>query len=249
MTIRGSARTFARAVLPENILHMWRRRRLLHQAHHLARQAAALSDPFELWDALAQYPAFLPLQRRVEIASLLARLRPLQVQRVCEIGTASGGTTFLLARAAAPGAVIVTMDLKTRPGQAESLGILGGPDRRLLAFVGDSRDDGMQARVRAAMDGAPLDLLFIDGDHRYESVRADFRRYRPLVRASGLIAFHDIVPDAHSRAGAHTPGDTGGVPRFWSELARIHAGDTEVFVEDPNQDGCGIGVLHVKAST
>jgi hypothetical protein len=36
-----------------------------------------------------------------------------------------------------------------------------------------------------------FDLVFIDGDHRYESVLSDLRRYAPLVRTGGILCGHD----------------------------------------------------------
>lgn len=35
------------------------------------------------------------------------------------------------------------------------------------------------------------DLVFIDGDHTYESVRYDFERFSPQLRVGGLCIFHD----------------------------------------------------------
>ena len=37
----------------------------------------------------------------------------------------------------------------------------------------------------------PVGLLFIDGDHSYEGVRADFEAWSPRVAPGGVIAFHD----------------------------------------------------------
>ncbi|RPH56645.1 MAG: class I SAM-dependent methyltransferase, partial [Acidobacteria bacterium] len=87
-----------------------------------------------------------------------------------------------------------------------------------------------------------LDVLFIDGDHSYEGVRRDFEMYRPLVREGGLIVFHDIVPDFGQRYGASTRASTGGVPQFWAELKSRYP-DVQEIIEDPRQDGYGLGVL------
>lgn len=38
------------------------------------------------------------------------------------------------------------------------------------------------------------DFVFIDADHRYEAVVADIARWRPKVRAGGLISGHDFDP-------------------------------------------------------
>jgi predicted O-methyltransferase YrrM len=34
-------------------------------------------------------------------------------------------------------------------------------------------------------------ILWIDGDHRYEAVKADYEAWRPFVVEDGIIAFHD----------------------------------------------------------
>lgn len=41
-------------------------------------------------------------------------------------------------------------------------------------------------------DDASLDLVYLDGDHRTESVLADIDAWRPKVRKGGILAGHDI---------------------------------------------------------
>mmetsp|Transcript_70751 Transcript_70751/g.207233 ORF Transcript_70751/g.207233 Transcript_70751/m.207233 type:complete len:416 (+) Transcript_70751:69-1316(+) len=52
----------------------------------------------------------------------------------------------------------------------------------------------LQQSVEAAKWVAPgsLDLVFIDGDHRYESVMLDIQAWWPCIRAGGVIAGHDF---------------------------------------------------------
>jgi len=66
-------------------------------------------------------------------------------------------------------------------------------------------------------------------------VRRDFELYSPLVRAGGLIAFHDIVDGR--------PDYVGGVPEFWKS---VKTPDARELVEDPRQGGWGIGVFPVR---
>lgn len=40
--------------------------------------------------------------------------------------------------------------------------------------------------------GHPVRLVFIDGDHRYESVKNDIAAWSPCVIDGGIIAFHDL---------------------------------------------------------
>jgi predicted O-methyltransferase YrrM len=221
------------------------RRVLRGKARELARRSAGVTDPAALWALLGRYPEFMPLQRESEILRFLALVSDLRPRRIGEIGTAAGGTAFLLARVAAPDATLVTLDLSLRPGQADALGLLGGGGCRVVALTGDSHSDATLDQVRRAA-GGPLDVVLIDGDHRYEGVAADFERFRPLVRPGGLIALHDIMPDSRSRGGPDTGTDAGGVPRFWRELAARFPDDVRELTEAPDQDACGIGVLRVR---
>jgi len=38
-----------------------------------------------------------------------------------------------------------------------------------------------------------IDVLFLDGDHTYQGVLADWLLYNPLVKPGGIVAFHDSV--------------------------------------------------------
>ena len=46
----------------------------------------------------------------------------------------------------------------------------------------------------------PIDLLFIDGDHSYESCSSDLTSWFPHLRRGGWIAFHDCEEDGVARA-------------------------------------------------
>lgn len=216
---------------------------LVANARALAARAGNVTDPESLWRLLAEYPVFSALQREWEIVRLLRAVRDLQPTRLCEIGTANGGTSFLLARVAPPGSILVTADLSPRPGRAEALAILGAPRCAIRQVHGDSRADATERVIRAAAGGEPFDFLLIDGDHGYNGVAADFERYRKLVRRGGIIALHDIVQDTRRRSGVQGPGDAGDVPRFWRELVSRFPGATSEIVENPDQDACGIGIV------
>ncbi|SFM74862.1 class I SAM-dependent methyltransferase [Thermodesulforhabdus norvegica] len=58
---------------------------------------------------------------------------------------------------------------------------------RDVALINMSSHDVAQAWRR------PIGLLFIDGDHRYESVKRDFQYWEPHVLLGGLIVFHDAT--------------------------------------------------------
>jgi predicted O-methyltransferase YrrM len=97
----------------------------------------------------------------------------------------------------------------------------------------DSHKEETVRKLKDILGGGMIDLLFIDGDHRYEGVRKDFEMYSPLVRKGGIIAFHDICPGP--------PDAVGGVPSFWKETMGKY--QNMPIIKDQSQGGCGIGIL------
>jgi predicted O-methyltransferase YrrM len=97
----------------------------------------------------------------------------------------------------------------------------------------DSRDARTVAAVRAHFTSQEVDFLFIDGDHSYNGVRADFENFAPLVRPGGLVALHDIAPGPESCVGE--------VPRFWQEVRTSYR--HQEIIDDDGQQGCGLGLL------
>ena len=180
-----------------------------------------------------------------EIERFLRMLEADPPRTVLEIGTARGGTLFLLTRVAASDALLVSVDL--RRGQfgggyprwrARLYRSFAREGQRVELVLGDSHERRTRERIRRLLSERALDLLFVDGDHTYEGVKQDFADYSPLVRPGGLVAFHDIVPGG---PGKH--GDPGGVPAFWRELAATHeAGE---LVEDWEWGSCGIGFIRL----
>jgi predicted O-methyltransferase YrrM len=184
-----------------------------------------------------------PVQVESEIEELLEFVKADPPGSVLEIGTAMGGTLFLLSRAAAEDAELQTVDLPGGPFgsgyQADWLPLLKSMplrSQRFRALRGDSHDEATRNQVSEWFGGKLLDFVLIDGDHRYEGVRRDFELYGSLVRPGGWIAFHDIVPGDEEMVG--------GVPRFWKELSeRVPV--TKELVESWDQGGYGLGLCQV----
>lgn len=217
---------------------LYRRLRLARGARRLARVAVA-GDARQCCDELWKYEDFRPLQIKEEIARLFEIVEALEPASVCEIGSAGCGTTFLFARAAAPGSLVISLDLELEEARRRAAALFAREGQRVVCLKADSHRPGTVREVERLLAGRPLDFLFIDGDHSYEGVARDFELYAPLVRRGGLIAFHDIVP--------LKPGDArhtvGGVPRFWRELKGRHASAREI-VADPGQSAFGIGIIY-----
>ena len=191
-------------------------------------------------DPRHQLGSIVPVQMRDELLAMLDRVRALEPARLCEIGASGGGTLFMLTRVAADEALIVSLDIEIPPHTARARSRMGRRGQRLISIEADSHDPATRDQVTAALDGGPLDFLFIDGDHSYPGVKADFDLYSPLVRPGGLIALHDINPDRRAE-GSSSGVISGEVPRFWGELKREHR--TEEVIANPGQEGYGIGFL------
>jgi predicted O-methyltransferase YrrM len=185
---------------------------------------------------------FTAVQRSTEILKLCERVRDLGAARLCEIGTREGGSLALFAQVASPAAHLLSVDIKYAEDLARGYPCFARPRQRLTLLEADSHHPQTLTKVRRWLGREQLDFLFIDGDHSLTGVRRDFEMYAPLVRRGGLIAFHDIVPDYFTRFGRRTPSDTGDVPRFWAEL-KSRGYSVEELVENPEQDGMGIGVV------
>jgi predicted O-methyltransferase YrrM len=192
---------------------------------------------FALTHSLIQ-PAQVPSELH-EFASVVAARKP---KAVLEIGTFQGGTLMVLCRVSHPRATVISVDL---PG-----GQFGGGYKwfhvllfksftanrqRLHLLRKDSHKKETLEEVREILRNQRLDLLFIDADHTYDGVRADFELYSPLVQAGGLIAFHDIAKN--------TPAAEYGVPRLWNEI-RDRYRYSEI-IDNPDQVGSGLGLLYL----
>jgi SAM-dependent methyltransferase/predicted O-methyltransferase YrrM len=183
------------------------------------------------------------IQKVSELARLIALVKACRPRAVLEIGSYRGGTLAAWCKVAARDAVVVSVDLPAEygtPATPEELKTLARPGQRLEVVRGDSHADETRAQVETALGGREVDLLMIDGDHRYDGVRRDFELYAPLVRDGGLIAFHDILP--HPKV----PGVE--VDRLWSELRDRYEHEEFVATSDEAVFGRwgGIGVLRYR---
>ncbi len=95
----------------------------------------------------------------------------------------------------------------------------------------------MPARLKTIFPAAGQnDFLFIDGNHTFEGVKADFEMYSGLVRPGGLIVFDDIC--------LHLASLNCHVDHFWQEMK--NEGRTREFIPEAKQGSCGIGAIEVK---
>jgi predicted O-methyltransferase YrrM len=115
--------------------------------------------------------------------------------RIVQIGVAEGGSAWHARRTMHPDGTLHLID--TYPKVA-GVNLSSTIARRLVDSVPRGEVDWMRARSDEVVRGwsLPIDFLFIDGDHSYEAVRADWDDWHGHVRPNGLVAFHDALLDA-----------------------------------------------------
>jgi predicted O-methyltransferase YrrM len=184
----------------------------------------------------------VPVQFKSELVSLLTFVKNYRPNTIMEIGTASGGTLFLLSRVASNEATILSIDLP-RGGFGGGYGVwriplyksFAGKKQNIYLIRKNSHDEQTLKKVRLILADTLIDLLFIDGDHTYKGVKKDFELYSQLVIKGGIIAFHDIVP--------HPPETVCEVDKFWDEIKQKY--EHIEFVEDWKQNKYGIGIIKI----
>jgi cephalosporin hydroxylase len=218
------------------------RRWLMKNVRELNHRAAGCRTASDYLTALNETHGFPAWQNRGEILKLMELVEALKPRRACEIGSMEGGTLFLLTRMCDPESHVISLDWSYTEARRRSFPRFARGRQRLSLVEADSHAPSTRRRVEELLEGEPLDFLFIDGDHSLAGVALDFEMFAPLVRAGGIIAFHDIVPDVRARRGEMTLRDSGGVPIFWREVRERYP-DCREFIDDPEQDGCGIGII------
>lgn len=122
--------------------------------------------------------------------------------RIVEIGSFRGRSTILLAVAADPSVEIVAIDPHAGndrgPQEIEGFVDEAADDHRI--FVANLERAGVRDRVRhvrAFSDDAhsevddPIDVLYVDGAHRYAPALADIRSWGDRVSDDGVLLIHD----------------------------------------------------------
>ncbi len=175
-------------------------------------------------------PAVDVAQTPWELDRLLDIARAHAPLRVLELGIWEGGTLWEWLHIAE---VVVAIDDTMRnpgPGEWKQWAKDAGSSLRLLHGYSD---DPLIADM--AGETGPFDLVFIDADHTYPSVRGDYERYGPMVEEGGVIVFHDILP---------RPGY--GVDRLWQELKTQAGARTVEIIEAGNESANGIGLIWMR---
>jgi len=110
---------------------------------------------------------------------------------VVEVGVFEGVTSRILRRAMAPNGVLYCID----PFPTGRIGFSYGLSITNRELRKESNASCRILRNRSLAVAAewhePIDLIFIDADHEYAAVRADWNAWKAHVKPGGWIGFHD----------------------------------------------------------
>jgi predicted O-methyltransferase YrrM len=113
-------------------------------------------------------------------------LREIAQGNILEIGTAYGiSTASFLCGVEERGGHVYTVDVDAYCGELY-------PGHPQLTFI-QANSVTQPETIKQAIPQS-LDVLFIDGDHHYESITSDLENFYPLLRSGGLIVLHDVDP-------------------------------------------------------
>jgi predicted O-methyltransferase YrrM len=151
-------------------------------------------------------------------------------RNIIEIGAYDGGSSFYLSRFASKMITIDNNDpCRFDPDTFKQWGGVFQADYEYIA--GDSH----HPKQTELFSKHEWDFAFIDGDHSYEGVKADFYNLLPHLKKGTPVAFHDIaISDFHHQHGCY-------VGEFWRDLKKeYNATKFEEFQSNPDWAGIGI---------
>ncbi|HMO85090.1 MAG TPA: class I SAM-dependent methyltransferase [Lacipirellulaceae bacterium] len=148
-------------------------------------------------------------------------------KRLVEIGVFNGVTTLLLRQAMHPDGVLWAID-PFPPGRLgfniDELISRSQVAKSANGTVELIKTTGAAAATWYADRKLPaVDFMFVDGDHSWAGIDADWRGWRPLIGVGGLIALHD----SRSWSGREVTLDSA---RYTAEVIR-QDGEFEVIDE------------------
>jgi len=94
------------------------------------------------------------------------------------------------------------------------IGIDIGSRRSIPDIHGSTHNPETLKKLKDKLAGRPINILFIDAGHSYESVKKDYEIYSPLC--TDIVAFHDISAYVYK----HNNKRNREVKKFWDELSQ-----------------------------
>lgn len=152
-------------------------------------------------------------QNPEELANFIVFINEIGIKKYLEIGTNVGATfDFMVEFVGLDGWGIDNDKPKFQPDRI---------------FVGNCNSDDA---IKFAESHGPYDLVFIDADHHYESVKRDANNYIKMTKK--IIAFHDIC-------GLRT---CEGAKKYWEEIS-VKYQTKKTFISKDVDKMVGIGAI------
>lgn len=172
-----------------------------------------------------------------EIESFKRLLSERGVTRYLEVGARHGDTFHDVMLSLPVGSFGVAVDLpggawgidSSRQSLDSAAADLIARGYQVVVIYGDSTSAEVIEQVSRL---APFDAALIDGDHRYDGVKADWLAYGHMADA---VAFHDIVGVGER----HEAGVNVEVPSLWAEL-KTQGLHTIEFLAPKSKMGIGV---------
>jgi predicted O-methyltransferase YrrM len=189
-----------------------------------------------------------PVQRD-EVLFLHGLIRVTRPRTVVEVGFLRGHSALNFLLALDEDAKLYSFDID--PGcERYARDMFGHDDRFVFQRI------PQEQLTPEAVDGRPIDFLFLDAAHELELNRATFERLRPALADDALIALHDtgtfhrrLIPDGHA-ALAETDRWAGdefeaqpGERAFLNWLLEAHPEFAQVHFHSHRVPRCGITVV------
>lgn len=105
---------------------------------------------------------------------------------IIDIGTAAGGSAFIMGLASKPSVLLNTIDPNFNENVPRNIKEFGLEEK--VIYVQSTSAD-----FSKLLKEDSVDMLFIDGVHNYDGVMDDFNNYYQKVKKGGIIAFHDVL--------------------------------------------------------
>jgi predicted O-methyltransferase YrrM len=103
---------------------------------------------------------------------------------IVDIGTAAGGSAFIMGLSSKPNVKIYTIDPMINRDFEENRLALGLGNK--VEFINRTSSDAFSTWDKQ------IDMLFIDGVHNYQGVMNDFKTFGSKVKKGGIVVFHDV---------------------------------------------------------
>ena len=149
---------------------------------------------------------------------------------ICEIGTHYGGSCLSMLRGIADhkAANIVTIDISDlNPALHAKPGV--------TKLVGDANDEALLKKAALCFGDAPIDLLYVDADHRFSSTIANLGLYCLLLRPRFVVIDDILLNDEMST--------------LWSAVSGVYGADAANCVEIVSQirsPDVGFGLIRLR---